>query len=855
MATERYEYPTDQRSLLESMKVPVAVYQIVDKRVVTLVMSQGLWTLFGYRDREKAYADMNQNIFQYEHPDDAARVADAALRFASEGASYDVIYRAHAIDSSQYHIIHAVGEHVYTQSGVRLAQVWYTDEGLYTDESDSHDGMFVSSLNNALHEESIRRSNYYDQLTGLPSMTYFFELAEAGRAAIERDGGEALMLFLDLCGMKYYNTKYGFSEGDNLLRAFGSHLAELFSNENCCRIGADHFAVYTRKEGVEDALNRLFEKVREMNGGNTIPVHAGIYEAGFENISATGAFDRAKLACDSLKNRYGCCFAYYKAELKNDIERRQYVLSNLDRAIEEGWIQVYYQCIVRAISGKISDEEALARWIDPERGMLSPAEFLPYLEDAGLIYKLDLYVLEQVLEKIKFIQSKHGYILPHSINLSRSDFDSCDIVQEICSRVDAAGISHDRISIEITESIVGSNLEFIQAQVERFQELGFLVWMDDFGSGYSSFDVFRRIRFDLIKFDMSFMKNLDQDEKGKIILTDLMRMATELGLDTVCEGVETEAQVRFLQEIGCSKLQGYYFSKPIPFEQLESSIDTILDGYLENPDEAEYYGTIGSISLYDFSATENERTEGTVLKNHYSTIPMGIVELQEEGMRFVRTNHSYRKFLKRFVGIDISDSTDTFRNMLYPYTTSFRQKVKTTLARESANNMLFDEQMQDGTIVHAFVRRVGINPVTGAIASAVAVLNVSDPDESDTYAGIARALAADYYNIYYVDLETEQYIEFSPPSAGSELAVEKRGDNFFEEIRRYAMTRIYEDDREEFLERCTKENITGATQKLGTYIKTYRLIEDGEPRFVNIKITQMNSSGRYLIFGVSVVNS
>ena len=125
-------------------------------------------------------------------------------------------------------------------------------------------------------------------------------------------------------------------------------------------------------------------------------------------------------------------------------------------------------------------------------------------------------------------------MVPHSINLSRSDFDACDIVEEIRRRVDAAGVAHDRITIEITESVVGRDFGFMKGQIERFQKLGFPVWMDDFGTGYSSLDVLQSIPFDLIKFDMSFMQKLDEGDSGKIILTELMKLATSLGVDTVC---------------------------------------------------------------------------------------------------------------------------------------------------------------------------------------------------------------------------------------------------------------------------------------------------------------------------------
>ena len=149
--------------------------------------------------------------------------------------------------------------------------------------------------------------------------------------------------------------------------------------------------------------------------------------------------------------------------------------------------------------------------------------------------------------------------------------------------MDAAGVARDRISIEITESVIGSDFDFMKEQVERFQALGFSVWMDDFGSGYSSLDVLQGIKFNPLKFDMGFMRRLDESDAGRTILTELMKMALALGVDTVCEGVETEEQVRFLQEIGCSKLQGFYYCKPVPIKEIaERNRKGVQIGY-ENP--------------------------------------------------------------------------------------------------------------------------------------------------------------------------------------------------------------------------------------------------------------------------------
>ena len=330
-------------------------------------------------------------------------------------------------------------------------------------------------------------------------MTSFFRLAETEKNAVLKRGGEPALLYMDFSGMKFYNGKYGFEEGDKLLKEFAGLLVRYYGNDRSSRLGGDHFAVITEMSGLEGRLHQMFHDCRNLNGGKSLPIHVGVYSDGEGRLKASLAYDRARLACDELSGAYASCYRYYTQKLSDKAEMRQYIVENIDRAIEERWIQVFYQPIIRAVNEKVCDEEALARWIDPVKGFLSPGSFIPALEDAGLIYKMDLYVLERVLEDIHTLKEEGLFVVPHSINLSRSDFDACDMVEEIRRRVDEAGVSRDRITIEITESIIGSDLAFIKEQVTRFQNLGFPVWMDDFGSGYSSLDVLQSIRFDLIR--------------------------------------------------------------------------------------------------------------------------------------------------------------------------------------------------------------------------------------------------------------------------------------------------------------------------------------------------------------------
>ncbi len=722
-----YRFSETERKILEMLPMPLAVYQFVDRHVYTLAVSDGFCELFGYPDRADAYRLSNQNALNNTHPDDVGRLGDAIHRFAVEGSKYEVIFRAKKYlgQEQDCRIVHGIGKHVYTDTGERLAYVWYTDEGEYTEDESTQAATLNKVFNHALHEESFLKANYYDNLTGLPNMTHFFTLAEEGKAALKERGKKAALLYMNLDGMKAYNDNYGFAEGDKLLKAFARLLDHSFGNENCCHISADHFAVQTEEAGLEDALHRFFAEAKGLNGGNSLPIRVGIYSDCLEEVPVSTACDRAKTACDTIPKTGSSCFRFYSVKMRNEIKKRQYILSHLDRAIAEKWIQVYYQPIVRAVGGRVCNEEALARWIDPVKGILSPADFIPTLENAGLIYKLDLYVLEQVLEKIRLTEAEGLYVVPQSINLSRADFDACDIVEEIRKRVDASGISHEKLTIEITESIIGRDFEFIKTQVERFRSLGFPVWMDDFGSGYSSLDVLQSIQFELIKFDMSFMRKLEEGDSGKIILTELMKMATSLGVDTICEGVETENQVRFLQTIGCSKLQGFYFLKPIPMDRILERYRKGVQIGFENPEETRYYDAMGRINLYDLSflasLDENE------FRNTFDTIPMAIIEVNAAGDRiqFVRSNQSFHDFMHLAAGFDPHDSSVQYAAPKSGTGSVFMRALRTCCT--DSDRAFIDEKNEDGTVVHSFVRRIITNPVNGNIAVAVAVLSVESP--------------------------------------------------------------------------------------------------------------------------------
>ena len=272
-----------------------------------------------------------------------------------------------------------------------------------------------------------------------------------------------------------------------------------------------------------------------------------------------------------------------------------YVITHIDDAISNEWIKVYYQPVVRSLTGQLCSAEALARWIDPEHGFLAPDKFIGALEECELIHKLDCFIVEKVCREL------HEHILAGkpafqvSINFSRLDFIKCDMLDMVEKNIEKYNIPRDYLHFEITESMIAQDEELMRDNIKRFRDRGYEIWMDDFGSGYSSLTLLQDYDFDVIKLDMRFLFSMT--EKSMEIVRSTINMAKRIGIRTLCEGVETKEQVEFLTLIGCGKFQGYYFGKPQPYdEMLEAMASKNIS--LERRAWHDYY-EVASISAQD----------------------------------------------------------------------------------------------------------------------------------------------------------------------------------------------------------------------------------------------------------------
>ena len=411
-----------------------------------------------------------------------------------------------------------------------------------------------------------------DKLTDLYAFEYFVTLCkkEIENENIQKE--EYIYLFFDITSFKIFNDQRGFDAGNVFLKKVGEILTSEFPDALVSRQSDDHYAVFTRNENIEERLKRVDERVAELD----LDIRPGVKVGGYpfhdveEDIHQS--VGKARYACAVLKKQGGHKYLLHDRGMHDKYIQIQYIVAHIDEAVKNGWIVAYYQPVVYSHDRKLCGVEALARWIDPKYGFLNPGIFISALEDAQLAYKLDLAMLEIVCKNMRRVLDEGGEIVPTSINFSRADFSIIDVPNEVKRITEKYNIEPKYLHVEITESALLDEHVDLKKAMARLKENGFAIWLDDFGSGYSSFNSLKDYSFDVLKLDMEFLKGFETNQKAKPLIKSVIDMAEQVGMRTLAEGVETDEQAKFLKSITCEKLQGYLLSKPIPYEELNKMI-------------------------------------------------------------------------------------------------------------------------------------------------------------------------------------------------------------------------------------------------------------------------------------------
>ena len=427
-------------------------------------------------------------------------------------------------------------------------------------------------------DRTIIQSTERDDMTGLFNKDYFFRYAEQ----FDRFHSDMDMdaISLDINHFHLINELYGRRTGDDVLIHLADYLKDLREKTNCIvsRIEADKFYIYATSglldyETVSDEINSHFEDFRDIY----VRVRSGIYLDADKTIDIERRFDRAVQASNTIKENYAQPVAYYDAAIHERKIFEDRLLNEVDDAMASGQFSISFQpkFNVEADEPVLASAEALVRWQHPQLGQISPGIFIPLLEKNGLIQKLDFHIWEQVMEIRGRWKKETGYELPVSVNVSRIDLYSPNLIDHLDEILSKNGLDRGKLYLEITESAYTEDAAQIVAVVGRLRSEGFKIEMDDFGTGYSSLNMLADIPVDVLKLDMRFVQNLNSNDKQEKLIRLVMDIAKYLGIAVVAEGVETGDQVEFLKSVGCQLIQGYYFSKPLPAEEFAKYVEKL----------------------------------------------------------------------------------------------------------------------------------------------------------------------------------------------------------------------------------------------------------------------------------------
>lgn len=433
--------------------------------------------------------------------------------------------------------------------------------------------MYHGRLKEARKSKALEKSAMEDSLTGLYNYSHFSGLAQEYLRKDTGDIGENVFLFFDVHNFKAFNDQRGFEAGDRFLVAIAQYISDVFRGSLCGRQADDHFVVLTKKEGLVEKLNALNALVHNYDDEILLGINCGAYTVNSSSEDPRISLDRARYAAQLIKNRFQTLYSVYDKTMSEAYHKRLYIINNIDNAVKNGWIVPYYQPVVWSDTEEVCGCEVLARWMDPVYGQLFPNEFIPVLEEYRLIHKLDKAIYECAFRDLKKAIDAGKPVMPVSLNFSRLDFELMDAVTELDDLAAKYGISKELIHVEVTESALMDNFTKLDEAMDRLKALGYSLWLDDFGSGYSSLNVLKDYQFDLVKIDMRFLSNLENSDKAKTLIDCIIDMAQRINMLTLTEGVETKAQAEFLRKIGCTRLQGYLFGRPMPIDALYDRVD------------------------------------------------------------------------------------------------------------------------------------------------------------------------------------------------------------------------------------------------------------------------------------------
>lgn len=474
-----------------------------------------------------------------------------------------------------------------------------------------------------------------DPVTGLYTKLKFYQKVRQMLTDVE--GEKFAFVRVDIDRFKMINNFYGIKEGDRVLKSIAQELiriSKVFDNFLYARLENDVFACCLpyKEENIELLVNALQLNLRKVNKDYNIKVSCGVYVINDYNMDVSEMYDRAYLAAKNCKGKFVQNVAYYDESMIENMRQEQFIINEVNKALEEEQFDVYLQPKINLITDKPYGAEALVRWMHPTKGMIAPGDFIPIYERNGIIGRLDQYMWRQVCKLLRKWLDEGKNPDPISVNVSRVNIYNPHLVEIFNKLITEFRIPPHLLNLELTESAFMEDQALVMKTMKRLHEIGFQIMMDDFGSGYSSLNVLKDMEVDYLKIDMKF---LQQDEgfngKGEKVLTSVVRMAKWLHLPSIVEGVETQEQVDFLKCIGCEYAQGFYFAKPMPVDEYEK--------YIKKEQKKVAQG-ISYKNVSMISELWNTRSTVSMLFDVLD-VPIAVYEYRNDKMELLRCNKLY----------------------------------------------------------------------------------------------------------------------------------------------------------------------------------------------------------------------
>lgn len=549
----------EERAIYEKMQLPIVIYDYNNEKMHAELISDGLCSVAN-KERQAFLNQLNSDIYYQVHPDDKAWVKRDLESFFHKLKDFDVVFRNTINNLGGYRMIHAIGKWQEMADGSEMAFISYYD---MLDPEEKIGRLFSYGEHN---ESDII---YKDVITGLPNLNYLRQFSIERLQSIRACDKEPVLIYVDVKNLHDYNTQYGYARGDDVIRLIAGLIRGRFPGALVTRAADDHFIIiddYKDDDYIIQRIEMINNEAKSMAYGKIQGVHVGICKMG-NTMDAAKAADYAKQTLKDIKDDLNTVWRFYTDDQDERFFKQRHIFENLEVAIEKGWIKPFYQEIVRTKTGKTTIFESLARWMDPIVGMISPADFIPVYAHYHVIHKLDLYMVEQVCLDIEKRKQAGFPCIPVTVNFSAQDFDYIDVTAELNNILEKHGVDHEKIIVEVTEQDLAKGSDDFKNQLNNIRANGYKLWIDDFGSGYSSLSVFSQFTIDRIKFDMDLLRHWnDNNGANRLIMKAFVGLCREMRISTLSEGVETKEQYEFLQEIGCDLAQGYYFCKPEPIE-------------------------------------------------------------------------------------------------------------------------------------------------------------------------------------------------------------------------------------------------------------------------------------------------